>query len=108
MKLAHRSSVEAFLQHAAMHHQVLNLDDTLPMQLHTSFIYDAYKVYVDQQPQHVKRVEQRMLVKEMKKMGFQGGPVWMDGCTARGFKLPGRKVLEDKLKREKKWDRDQE
>lgn len=108
MQLAHRSTVLAFMQHLCFHPEALGLQETEGVPVPTADVYEAYKIYVDAQPSHVKRVEQRVMVKELKAVGLTNGSMTIRGVSCRGFKLPPRAALERTLRQGKMWDRDAE
>lgn len=108
MLLANRSTVDAFLQHVAMDVSVLGIHETAHVTpLFAASVYAAYKAYIDDQPQHIKAVEPRILNKELKMFGLAGSPLTINGRMGRGFKFPARAELEAQLKSKGKWDKDQ-
>jgi hypothetical protein len=108
MLLANRSTVDAFLQHAAMDLSVLNIRETgATTPLFAATIYAAYKAYIDDQPSHVKAIAPRDLNKELKQFGMAAGPLCINARMGRGFRVPARVELEAALRAKHKWDKDQ-
>lgn len=109
MKFAHRSTVDAFMQYVAMGNceGFLDLPLTLGNKVTSAKLYEAYTEYCSKQPQHVKRVESRVFVKEVVGLGFDCTVLNVNGASKRGFRLPCVSEIEAFLKGKKKWDRHQ-
>ena len=112
IKLAHRSSVYAFMQTVATDPELVTFKEGGPNNVPGSFLIKIYHDWIKTQPGHVSKTEValRDFNREMRSVGFESTPIYHAAVgTVRGFAFKsGRGYIREVLVKAGKWDADQE